>query len=164
VNISHKEWSNTSEEFERIVTDFIENYSEEGVTEKSELAQSTSSQQQHSTGLELGVTASGSWGPVSISASANYSVSDSATKSQQTSRNQSTDLTRKASSRVKKEHKTSFKVASASGTEDQAVRLITNPFADKAVRVDYYQLVRKWRVDLYRYGLRMTYDLTIPEP
>jgi hypothetical protein len=164
VNISHKEWSNTSSEFEQIVTDSIEDYSEEGVTEKSELVQSTNSQREHTSGYDLGVTASGGWGPVSISASASYHVSDSATTSQATARNQSNELTRKASSRVKKEHKTSFKVASASGTEDQAVRLITNPFEDKATRVDYYQLVRKWRVDLYRYGLRMTYDLTIPEP
>lgn len=44
VNITHKEWSNTSEEFERIVTDYIEAFSEEGVTEKSELAQATTSQ------------------------------------------------------------------------------------------------------------------------
>ncbi len=164
VNISHKEWSNTSQEFERIVTDFIENFSEEGVTEKSELAQSTNSQREHSSGFDLGVTASGGWGPVSISATANYRVSDSASTSQTTARNQSHELTRKASSRSKKEHKQSFKVASAAGTEDQAIRLIKNPFADKATRVDYYQLVRKWRVDLYRYGLRMTYDLTIPEP
>jgi hypothetical protein len=164
VNISHKEWSNTSEEFERIVTDFIEAFSEEGVTEKSELTQSTTNQQQHSSGFDLGVTASGGWGPVSISTTANYNVSNSASVSQQTACNQSNELTRKASSRSKKEHKTSFKVASASGTEDQAVRLIKNPFPDRTTRVDYYQLVRKWRVDLYRYGLRMTYDLTIPEP
>ena len=45
------------------------------------------------------------WGPVSISASASYHVSDSATSSQATARNQSNELTRKASSRVKKEHK-----------------------------------------------------------
>jgi hypothetical protein len=32
------------------------------------------------------------------------------------------------------------------------------------MRIDYYQLVRKWRVDLYRYGLRMTYDIVIPSP
>lgn len=164
VNITHKEWSNTSEEFERIVTDFIEAYSEEGVAEKSELTQSTTNQQQHTSGFDLGVTASGGWGPVSISTTANYNVSNSASVSQQTARNQSNELTRKASSRSKKESKTSFKVASASGTEDQAVRLIKNPFDDRTTRVDYYQLVRKWRVDLYRYGLRMTYDLTIPEP
>lgn len=164
VNISHKEWSNTSEEFKRIVTDFIEDYSEEGVTEKSELAQSTSSQQQHSSGFNLRVTASGGFSPVSISTSVGYNVSDSARNSQKTSRKQSHELTHKASSRVKKEHKMSFKVASASGTEDQAVRRIKNPLRHKAARVDYYQLVRKWRVDLYRYGLRMVYDITIPEP
>jgi len=164
VNISHKEWSNTSEEFERIVTDYIETYSEEGVTEKSEIAQSTNSQQQHSSGFNLGVTASGSYGPVSISTTVGYNVANSASSTEATARNHSSEMTRRASSRVKKEHKTSFKVASASGTEDQAVRLIKNPYPDKATRVDYYQLVRKWRVDLYRYGVRLTYDVTIPEP
>jgi hypothetical protein len=164
VNISHKEWSNTSEEFERIVTDFIEAYSEEGVTEKSELTQSTTSQTQHSSGFDLGVTASGGYGPVTISTSVGFNVSDSASNSQQLARTQSNELTRKASSRSKKEHKTSFKVASASGVEDQAVRKIINPFPDRATRVDYYQLIRKWRVDLHRYGVRLTYDLTIPEP
>ena len=164
VNISHKEWSNTSEEFERIVTDYVEAYSEEGVTEKSEIAQSTNSQQQHSSGFNLGVTASGSYGPVSISTTVGYNVANSASSTEATARNHSSEMTRKASSRVKKEHKTSFKVASASGTEDQAVRLIKNPYPDKATRVDYYQLVRKWRVDLYRYGVRLTYDVTIPEP
>ena len=164
VNISHKEWSNTSEEFERIVTDFIEAFSEEGVTEKSELTQSTSSQVQHSSGFNLGVTASGGYGPISISTTVGFNVSDSASNSQQVSRNETNEITRKASSRTKKEHKISFKVASASGTEDQAVRLIRNPFPDRATRVDYYQLIRKWRVDLYRYGVRLTYDVTIPEP
>ena len=164
VNISHKEWSNTSEEFERIVTDYIETYSEEGVTEKSEIAQSANSQQQHSSGFNLGVTASGSYGPVSISTTVGYNVANSASSTETTARNHSSEMTRKASSRVKKEHKTSFRVASASGTEDQAVRKIVNPFPDRATRVDYYQLVRKWRVDLYRYGVRLTYDITIPEP
>jgi hypothetical protein len=164
VNISHKEWSNTSEEFERIVTDFIEAYSEEGVTEKRELTQSMSSQVQHSSSFNLGVTASGGYGPVSISTTVGFNVSDSSNNSQQVARNQTNELTRKASSRTKKEHKMSFKVASASGTEDQAVRKITNPFPDRSTRVDYYQLIRKWRVDLYRYGVRLTYDVTIPEP
>jgi Type II secretion system (T2SS), protein G len=58
----------------------------------------------------------------------------------------------------------SFKVASASGVEDQTVRKIKNPFNNKATRVDYYQLIRKWQIDLYRYGIRLTYDINIPEP
>jgi hypothetical protein len=164
VNIAHKEWSTQSEEFQTIVTDFIEQYSEQGVAEKSELTQSTTSQATHSTGFSLGVTASGGYGPVSISTSTNFNMASSATQSEQAARHESSELTRKASSRAKKEHKSSFKVASASGTSDQSVRQITNPFADKATRVDYYQLIRRWQVDLFRYGVRLTYDLAIPEP
>jgi hypothetical protein len=164
VNIAHKEWSNTSEEFSKIVTDYMEAFSEEGVSEKSEIAEAASSESQHSTGLDASVTATGSYGSVSVTASLGYNVSDSASQSEQFSRNQSIDLTRKASSRTRREHKMSFKVASAAGTEDQAVRTITNPFPDRATRLDYYQLIRKWRVELYRYGIRLTYDLTIPEP
>jgi hypothetical protein len=164
VNIAHKEWATTAEEFQKIVTDYIEEYSEEGVTEKSELAQSTSSQQQHSSGINTGVTASGGYGPVSVTSSLSASISDSAQKTEQFSRNQSMSVTRKASTRSKKEHKTSFRVASASGVEDQAVRKIKNPFDDRATRVDYYQLIRKWEVNVYRYGIRLTYDITIPEP
>src|SRR5690242_5553096 len=32
------------------------------------------------------------------------------------------------------------------------------------MRIDYFQLARKWKVDLLRYGLRMTYDIVIPNP
>jgi hypothetical protein len=34
VMIAHREWSNTSQEFEKIVTDYLEDFSESGVTEK----------------------------------------------------------------------------------------------------------------------------------
>jgi hypothetical protein len=164
VNITHKEWSNTSEEFSKIVNDFQEAYSEEGVTEKTDFSQSTNSQEQHSSGFNTGVTASGGYGPISISTTLGLNVSSSASNSEQTAINHSVSITRKSSSRVRKEHKMSFKVASALGSEDQQIRKIKNPFIDRAVRVDYYQLVRKWRVELYRYGIRLTYDLTIPEP
>jgi Type II secretion system (T2SS), protein G len=164
VNIAHLEWSNTSREFENIVTDVKEEFSEEGVTEKNELTESTSSQEQHSSAFNTGVTASGEYGGVTFSASVGYNASDSASNSVQSSRNQSSSVTRKASSRVKKEHKMSFKVASASGVEDQTVRKIKNPFTDRPVRIDYYQLIRWWRIDLFRYGIRLTYDINIPEP
>ena len=61
VNIKHREWSQISEEFEQIITDYMEEFSEEGVTEKSELAESVDSQTQHSTAFNTGVTASGSY-------------------------------------------------------------------------------------------------------
>lgn len=164
VNFTHKEWSNTSAEFEKIVSDYQEGFSEVGVTEKSELTESTNTQSEHSSALNTGVTASGEYGGVNFSASVGYNAADSASKSVQVSQRHSSETTNKASSRMKKEHKVSFKVASAAGTADEAVRKIANPFPDRATRVDYYQLVRKWKVDLSRYGIRLTYDLAISEP
>jgi type II secretion system protein G len=164
VNITHREWSSTSNEFENIVTDYLEDFSERGVSEKSELADSTANQSQHSTGLNTGVNVSGGFGPVSISSSFSYNVQDSSARSEEHSRTRTRDVTNKASSRAKKEHKVTFRVASAAGTEDQRVQTLRNPDTTRAIRVDYYQLIRKWRVDLERYGLRLTYDLTIPAP
>jgi len=145
VNISHREWSQTSEEFEKIVTDYMEEYSEQGVTEKSELAESVSSESQHSSAFNTGVTVSGEYGSVKVSANVGYNASTSSSNSAKLSRNHSADITSKASSRAKKEHKVSFKVASKAETEDQTVQKIINPFKDRATRVDYYQLIRKWQ-------------------
>ena len=48
--------------------------------------------------------------------------------------------------------------------EDQSIRTITNPSPTEPLRVDIHQLIRDWRVDLYRYGLRLTYNIVVPAP
>lgn len=159
----HREWSDTSEEFEKLVTDYQEDFSEEGVAEKTEAVQAMATQSMHMSAFSVGLAATGGYGPVSVTATAGYTAIEAGQESQQLSRDHSAALTRKASSRAKKEHKISFRAAASSGTEDTAAKRITNP-TDKPVRVDYYQLLRKWQVDLHRYGIRLTYDLTIPEP
>ncbi len=160
VNISHKEWSVQSEEFTSIIKGSFENFSEEGVAEKKDLAHSTDSQSQHSAAYSL----SGSYSGYGATVTANYSDSSADQTAEKESRQQSCSLTRKASSRVRQEHQQSFEVNSVVGSEDQSVRVIRNPSKTKECRIDYYQLMRKWQVDLYRYGLRMTYDLVIPSP
>ena len=76
----------------------------------------------HASAFNTGITASGGYGPVSVTATAGYSAADANAQSQQFARDHSVALTRKASSRTKKEHKVSFKTASASGTEDHAIK------------------------------------------
>jgi len=160
VHISHKEWSIRTEEFAKTVEDHLEEFSEEGVTEKNDLAQSTETQQKDS--KELSVSGTGTYMGVSVTVGFKSTSDDQ--RSEKESRNQSIAITRKASTRTRQDHKVSFKVTSVAGSEDQTVRRITNPSETAAMRVDYYQLMRKWRVDLYRYGVRMTYDIVIPNP
>ena len=85
-------------------------------------------------------------------------------QAQKDSRNHSISITRQASARTKKEHKYSVKVSSVVGEEDANSRVIRNPSETNSLRLDYYQLIRKWKCELFQYDLRMTYDIVIPNP
>jgi hypothetical protein len=164
VNISHKEWSVSEKEFEDIVSDYFEGYSEEGVADKTDIAMSNDSQSQHATALNLGASLSASYSSVTLSTNFGYNSTSNDSQSKKDSRNHSMSTTKKASARTKKDHKVTFKVTSVTGSEDQSVRVISNPSTTDSMRIDYFQLARKWKVDLLRYGLRMTYDIVIPNP
>jgi len=163
VNISHREWSQQSEGFENIVNDQLEGYSEKGVSEKSDVSQAMNTESKHSTALNVGVSLSASYASVSLSSSFGYNATSDDQQSKKDSRNHTSEVTSKAAARTRKDHKVTFKVASAVETEDLAVRKIKNE-GTTAVRYDYYRMMRKWKVDLIRYGLLMTYDIVIPSP
>jgi Type II secretion system (T2SS), protein G len=168
VNITHREWSVTTQTFENIVQDSFEGFSETGVSEKTDLSQATDNETKHSSALDVNgsVSASYNGGAYSVTASAavNYRQQTDTQQIEKDSVAHSLAITRNASTRTKKDHKISFRVSSVAGAEDLSVRVLTNPSDTNAMRVDYFQLLRKWRVDLIRYGLRMTYDLVIPNP
>ena len=56
-----------------------------------------------------------------------------------------------------------MRLETKTGTADRSCKTFTNRSAT-AIRIDYYRMMRKWRTDLFRYGLRQTYDITIPLP
>jgi hypothetical protein len=167
VNISHREWSTTTQTFENIVSDSLTNFSEQGVVDKTDIAQATTneSRQQSSLDVNGNVSASYSGAGFSVTASTgiDYNTHSDDFKSVKDSLAHSVAITRTASARARKDHRTSFRVSSVAGTEDLAVQVLTNP-TNNAIRVDYFQLMRKWQVNLIRYGLRMTYDLVLPNP
>jgi hypothetical protein len=67
ITISHKEWSTSSREFEEIVQDYFEIYSERGVAKKSDAPMSTEDESKHSNALNFGASLSGSYSGVSFS-------------------------------------------------------------------------------------------------
>jgi Type II secretion system (T2SS), protein G len=163
VTISHKEWSTSSREYEDIVQDFFESYSERGVAEKTDSSMSSESESKHSSALNFGATLSGTYAGVTLTTSLGLTNTRDDRASAKESTQRGREVTEKASARTRKEHKVSMKLEAKKGTEDNSFRTIQNP-ATNAVRLDYYRMMRKWRTDLFRYGLRMTYDLAIPTP
>jgi hypothetical protein len=162
--VVHKEWSVTTKEFTSIVTDSLETYSETGVTENNELAQSTASQVSHNNQFNVNGTVSGTYGPVTATVASSFTSQDQSSSNATESRKHAISTTRKASSRVKQEHKVTISTTTVTGTSETSTRILQNPSPTDPMRIDYFSLMRKWHVGLYRYGLRMTYDIAIPEP
>jgi hypothetical protein len=167
--VVQKEWSVTTKEFTSIVTDSLENYSETGVTENTELAQSTTSQIQHSNQSNVNATVSGGVNFATVvHADAQVTTSsafqDATSNSATASTKHAIATTKKASSRVKQEHKVTISTSTVTGTSETTTRTLQNPSQTNPMRIDYYSLMRKWHVGLYQYGARLTYDIIIPEP
>jgi hypothetical protein len=164
VTLIHREWSSRETSFEKVVTEEFEQSTEEGVTENTELASATETQSRHSSELATEASASASYVFASASASIGYTSGSDDETAKRDSRNHSVAVTRKASSRTRKEHKATFTIKQQAGIEDQSVRTLVNPSETAPMRIDFHQMLRKWKVDLYRYGLRLTYDIVVPAP
>jgi hypothetical protein len=163
VAISHKEWSTSTREYEDIVQDFFESYSERGVAEKNDVSMSSESEAKHSSAINFGASLSGSYAGVTLTTTLGITNTNDERQSVKQSMQKTREVTEKASARTRKEHKVSIKLETKTGNEDHSAKTITNTAA-VPVRIDYYRMMRKWRTDLFRYGLRQTYDIAIPVP
>ncbi|WP_280215861.1 LysM peptidoglycan-binding domain-containing protein [Nocardia cyriacigeorgica] len=161
--VTHKEWSVTSKEFTTIVTDTLDEVSETGVTDNTDIAQSTSSQTQHSNQFNITGTVQGGIPIVSGSTTTGFTAQDGGSTSAAESRKHARSLTQKASSRSRQEHKVTIATRTETGTSETSTRVLKNS-ARHPIRIDYFSMMRQWRVRLYRYGLRLTYDVVVPEP
>jgi hypothetical protein len=162
--VVQQEWSVITQEFTSIVTDSLENYSETGVTDNTQLAQSTASQVSHANQFNVNASVSGSCGFVTASVATGFGKQDQTSQSATDSRQHSVQTTKKASSRSTQSHKITISTSTTTGISNANTRMLENPSATDPMRIDYFSIMRKWHCALYRYGLRLTYDITVPEP
>jgi hypothetical protein len=165
VTLAHREWSVREEQFSEFIEDVLENYSEQGVAQTDDISLSTLTQSNHNNALSMSqpvASANGVHLTSSIDTTQSVSIDD--TQSREESKSQSRTVTALASTRTMKDHKVSFTVTTVSGMEDFTAHLIENKHRDKSMRIDYFKRVRKWQSDLYRYGVRLTYDVVLPDP
>ena len=126
VRLTHREWSRTETEYSKLVSTEIETAAEEAISEKSEITQSSNTQQQHSSAYNASVNAGYSGAGFNISSSFGYNCNNSESSSRQSASKRAQDITKKASSRAKKDSKITFKVTTAYELEEQSYREIKN--------------------------------------
>jgi hypothetical protein len=165
VTLSHKEWSLKQEEYSRFVQDYFENYSERGVAEKTDIAVSSKSETEHSKTMSMSRPLAPGGVTLADSVDSQNVVNVAKEKhSQEQSRRDTKEITEKASALAIRDQKVSFTVTTVSGTEDFTARIYENKKGDKVMLIDYFRRMRKWRNQIYRTGIRMTYDVVLPDP
>ena len=166
VTLAHKEWTLREEEYTRFVQDYFENYSERGVAEKSDMAVSARSETEHAKTLSMTTPAAPGAATVATPVDTQATTEDVTRErqSQEHSRRDTRETTDKASSLAVRDQKISFTVTTVSGVEDFTARLYENTHADKVMTIEYYRRMRKWENELYRTGIRLTYDVVLPDP
>jgi len=163
ITVSHKEWSKTTEEYVKEVEVTIEEEIEKEISENIELTESVETEKDVEHKVGASVSAKGKAFSWQIEAKTSYDFTTAQNSSREYSSKKNQEMTSKAASRSKKEHKISFKVAREVHVEDEQVREIVNE-SDSPVRWDFYRMMKKWKIDLYHIGYRMTYDIVVPEP
>ena len=98
------------------------------------------------------------------SSTAGATAQDATSASATDSIKHATSMTQKASARSRQEHKTTISTTTVTGAEESSTRVLVNSSTTDPIRIDYFSLMRKWRVRLYRFGLRLTYDMVVLEP
>ncbi len=163
VTVSHSEWSNTSEEYLKVVQETIEEERQKAVSENTELAESIATERQVNQRGEASADAVYKGTNWSIALSGGWSGEWNNSRAIETSSKRSQEITSKAASRSKTEHKISFRIARETHTEDEQLRVIENA-THNPVRWDFHRLMKKWQIDLYNLGERLTWDIVLPEP
>ncbi len=166
VTLAHKEWTLREEEYARFVQDYFENYSERGVAEKSDMAVSARSETEHTKTLSMTRPAVPGAATVATPVDTQATTEDVTRErqSQEQSRRETREITDRASSLAVRDQKISFTVTTVSGVEDFTARLYENTHPDKVMTIEYYRRMRKWENQLYRTGIRLTYDVVLPDP
>lgn len=162
VTLFHKEWSSQSKEMETIISESFETSDENSVEDKRDASMSTESQSQLSTAFSISAGYSSSL--LGVSFSTNFSKTASESVSQKNSAQQTQTLTKKSSAKARKEHKVTFKTSMSEGMEDSSTRTLENPDTDTVLQLDYYRPMREWEMSMTRYGIRLAYDIVIPNP
>jgi len=115
-------------------------------------------------GVEMGVSVSGKFGPVQVSASVNASYDTSKSSSESTSQEYAKTVTEEASKRVKNSYKESSSITILTETQDTSLRGFNNEKGMSHVNGLYRWIDKIYDAKLVNYGRRLMFSLNVPEP
>lgn len=167
VSITHREWSTQDKDFEEYIQSASMDSMERSTVGRSDMALSTEAEYQRAKAIGPNDLAAGPFLGVTVGDPMDAGDLLTAAHPDPLQRDPSLAsaqlITARASARSIKDHRISFRLASASGTSDEAARQLHNRGTDYVLQLNYYRLMRRWNVRLLRYGARLAFDVVLPD-
>ena len=119
---------------------------------------------EQSFGVDAGVSVTGKFGPVQVSASINASFDTSKSSSDSTSQEFARTVTEEASKRVKSSFKESTSITILTETQDTSLRGFNNEGGATHINGLYRWVDKIYDAQLVNYGRRLMFAMNVPEP
>ena len=133
-------------------------------TDRFELKKETEQTIKEDMSVQAGVTASGGFGPVTISAHGDFAYSTSKQESMKSSANFARDIVDRSVSKVQKKVTTERTTKVFHETEETDTHGVDNKKGSGNVTGVYRWVEKKYRAQVYNYGRRLMLEFIVPEP
>jgi hypothetical protein len=133
-------------------------------TERFELQRETQETIKSETAFKAGVEVSGSYGPVEVTAFANFSTSSSKEESDRNSTKFAKDVTERTLSRIVERAREERVVRTLEEFEEKNEHGFDNTHGDENISGVYRWVDKYYRAKVVDYGKRLFYELFVPEP
>jgi hypothetical protein len=158
--------SHTTEETLATQTEFKhEEERDQQTTERFELKTESSQVQKEDESLKIGVSVSGKYGPtVEFKAYTDYALSSSKEEAVKIATNYSKDITTRASSKIFERRSEERILKTIEVFEETNTHGINNKEGSEHVIGQYQWIDKIYEAQVYNYGIRMLFDIMLPEP
>lgn len=152
------------------VTDFTseetttDNERDTQTTDRFELKKEADTTIKEDMSLKAGLTVTGSYGPVTVTAQGDFAYSTSKEESTKTSANFGRDIVDRSISKIQKKVTTSRTTVSFHETEETDSHGIDNVGGPGNITGVYRWVDKKYRAQIYNYGRRLMLEFVVPEP
>ena len=133
-------------------------------TDRFELKKEADTTIKEDMSVKAGLTVTGSYGPVTVTAQGDFAYSTSKDESTKTSANFGRDIVDRSISKIQKKVTTSRTTVSFHETEETDSHGIDNATGAGNITGVYRWVDKKYRAQIYNYGRRLMLEFVIPEP
>jgi hypothetical protein len=133
-------------------------------TDRFELKKEADATIKEDMSVKAGLTVTGSYGPVTVTAQGDFAYSTSKDESTKTSANFGRDIVDRSISKIQKKTTTSRTTITFHETEETDQHGIDNSAGAGNVTGVYRWVDKKYRAQIYNYGKRLMLEFVVPEP